>query len=325
MIRVRESYPKSSYLPIIPISRDFKTGFRDIVDFNDASEPRGFNDHVLLVDPKSSGAPDISTTRNNENVLPNAREPIVRISPPTPLKRSPKNDAVTNAERQRAFFAIQNKSAIKKADSYKESESLDVPSKNSIIQHDGSRDGRVYSKRTCPFHRHEPAVKIFDDDIERYLTEDPRASVSPGEKLNRLPHVKDASKYDRDKNRITSVGSKKIKWITVPRKELEYYTDNADLTSEIAKVESKDKKNDTLDKQRNFITDVHTTKLEFSLGGKSTEEKTITKGGSKIVSSFPESFQPRSSGVKAMSGKVMNKSSSSRASAIREKFIDESE
>ncbi|XP_071642601.1 uncharacterized protein [Temnothorax longispinosus] len=321
LIRVREPFPKSSYLPIIPILRDFKTSLRDIVD---SPAPQGLDKNVLLVDPKSSEAPDISTRGNNENVPSNAREPIVKISPPTPLKRPPKSDAVASAEEQHALFAIQNKSTIKNANSYKES--LDVPSKNSITPHDGSGDGRVYSKRTCPFHRHEPAVRIFDDDIERYLTEDPRAGASPGEKLHKLPHVKDTSKYDKDKSGITSVKSKKIKRVTVPpRRELKYYPDNAiDLTaSGIAEVESKDRKNDTLDKQRNFISDVHISKLEFSLGKKSTKEKKIAKG-LKIVSSFPESFQPQNK-VKAISDEVINKSSNSQTPEIREKLIDESE
>lgn len=321
---MREPFSKSFYLPIIPILRDIETGLRDIVDFSDSSAPQGFDENVRLVDPKSSKAPDISTRRNNENISSNSKEPIVKVSPPTPLKKPSKNDA--GAEEQHALFAIQNKSTIKKANSYKELESLDVPSKNSIIPHDGSRDGRVYSKRTCPFHRHEPAVKIFDDDIERYLTEDPRAIVPPGEKLNTLLYVKDASKYDKDKNRITSVKSKEIKKVTVPRKELEYYPDNAiDLTaSGISKVESKDKKN-TLDKQRNFISDVHISKLEFPFGKKSTKERKnlkITKD-LKIVSSFPESFQSQNR-VKAISDRVIDKSSNSQAPEIQEKLINSS-
>ncbi|XP_011058385.1 PREDICTED: uncharacterized protein LOC105148376 [Acromyrmex echinatior] len=230
LIRVRNSFPKSPYLPIIPILRDLKTDVRDIID---SSVPRSFDENVLLVDPKSSEAPDISSIRDNENFISNAREPIVKISPPTPKKPS-KNDAITiartNAEEQHILVTIQNKSTIKKVDSYKEPESLDVSSKNSIIPHDGSRDGRIYSKKTCPFHRYEPMVKIFDDDIERYLTEDPRANVSLGEKLNKLPHVQNASKYDKDKNRITSVESKKIKRVTIPQKEC-YLDNTVDLTT----------------------------------------------------------------------------------------------
>lgn len=328
MIRVRERYPKSSYLPIIPILRDFETGLRDIVNFlhnNDSSVPRGFDESVFLVDPKSSEMADLSTRRNNENVPPDAREPIVKVSPPTPLKKPPKNYAVTSAGGQRAYFPIQNKSTIKKADSYRESEFLDVLPKNSITPHDGSRDGRVYSKRTCPFHRHEPAVKIFDDDIERYLTEDPRASVSPGEKLNKLPRVRDASKYDKDKNRRTSAGSEKTKGVTVPRKGVECRAgDVIDLiASEIAKkIEFKDKKN-KIDKQHDVISDVRMSELELSRGKGSTKVKEIANGP-KIVSPFPESFQPQNR-VRATSGKVMNKSRNSQAPEIRGKLINESE
>jgi len=158
LIRVRDPFPKSSYFPIVPILRDFETGLRDIVDLNDSSVPQGSDENVLLVDPKSFETSEekkfllqeiSSSRRDNESVLSNAKEPIVKISPPTPLKKPRKNDAVTivrtNAEEQHGLFATRNKSTIKKVDLYKESESLDVPSKNSIIPHDGLRDGRVYS------------------------------------------------------------------------------------------------------------------------------------------------------------------------------------
>ncbi|XP_018348704.1 PREDICTED: uncharacterized protein LOC108752400 [Trachymyrmex septentrionalis] len=326
LIRVRNSFPKSSYLPIIPILRDFKTDVRDITD---SSIPRRFDENVLLVDSKSFEAPDISSTRD-ENFISNAREPIVKISPPTPKKPS-KNDAITiartNAEEQHTLVTIQNKSRIKKVDSYKEPESLDVSSKNSIIPHDGLRDGRIYSKRTCPFHRYEPVVKIFDDDIKRYLTEDPRANVSLGEKLNKLPHVQDASKYDKDKNRITSIESKKIKRITVPQKTLEYYLDNAvDLsdTSGTTEVKSKNKKNYILDKQYNFRSDVYTSKFKFSSGKTKSTKEIKSMDGLKIASSFPKSFQPRNR-VKRTSSKVINQSSNLQTLKIREKLIDKSE
>jgi len=333
LIRVRDPFPKSSYLPIVPILRDFETGLRDIVDLNDSSVPQGSDENILLVDPKSSKTPEekksplqevSSSKRNNESILSNAKEPIVKISPPTPLKKPRKNDAVTiartNAEEQHGLFATRNKSTIKKVDLYKESESLDVPSKNSIIPHDGLRDGRVYSKRTCPFHRYEPAVKIFDDDIERYLTEDPRISMAWEEKL---PQVQDASKYDKDKNKITSVKSKKIKRIIVPRKELEYYPDNAiDLTaSRTAEDEFKIKKNDTLDKQYNFKSDVRTSrKFKFSLDKKSMKEKKIKN---LKISSFPESFQSQNK-IKTTSGKILNKSNL-QAPEIRKQFVNEPE
>lgn len=302
--------------------RDFETDVRDIVD---SSIPRSFDENVLFVDPKSSEAPDISLTKDNESFISNAKEPIFKISPPTP-KKPTKNDAVTiartNAEEQHMLVTIQNKSTIKE-DLYKEPESFDVSSKNSIISHDGSRDGRIYSKRTCPFHRYEPVVKIFDDDIERYLTEDPRANVSLGKKLDKLPHVQDASKYNKDKNRITSVESKKIKRVNVPQKELEYYLDNAvDLTTNgTAEVKSKSKKNGILDKQYNFRSDVHTFKFKFSLGKKSTKEM---KNSLKIVSSFPKSFQPQNR-VGRTTSKIINQSSNLQAPEIQEKLINESE
>ncbi|XP_028046037.2 uncharacterized protein LOC105837384 [Monomorium pharaonis] len=327
LIRVRNSFPKSSYLPIIPILRDFETSLRDIIDFNDSYVLQGFKDeNVLLVDSKSSETPlDVSSRRRNESVLSNAKEPMVKIYPPTPLKKPPKNDAVTNvrtnAGGQHVSFAIQNKSTIKKVDSYKESESLDVPFKNSIIPHDGSGDGRVYSKKTCPFHRYEPEVKIFDDDIERYLTEEPTASVSSGEKLNKLPHFPDASKYDKDQNRATSIKSKKIKRITVPPKKLENYPDNTiDLAaSKIVEAKSEDK-NKILDKQYNLRTDVRTSKLKFNFNGKKSAKKRTSM---KTASSFLKSFQSQNR-VKAISDKVINKSNL-QTPEIREKLINKSD
>lgn len=316
MIRVRDSFQKSSYLPIIPNSRDSETDLYDIIDFNDLCISQSFDENVLLVDPKSFKAPDISPKRHDENT--SNIEPIVKISPPTPLKKICKNDAVaiakTNAEEQ--HITVKNTCTINKVDSCKESESLNILSKNSIIPYDGSGDGKVYSKKTCPFHKHEPAVKIFDDDIEKYLTDDPRTSMLSEQKLIKLPLQNAFKKYDKIKSKITSAKNKKIKEITSPRTELEYYPDNViDLTaSEIGKIEFKE--DDILDKQRTLK----------SLSKKSRKETKATMD-IKIASSFPKSFQSQS-GIKTSSDKLKTKCPKLQKylniPKTREKFIDES-
>jgi len=164
----------------------------------------------------------------------------------------------------------------------------------------------------------EGCTQIFDDDIERYLTEDPRVSVAWEEKL---PQVQDTSKYDKDKNRITSVKSKKIKRIIVPRKELEYNPDNAiDLTASGAEDKFKIKKNDVLDKQYNFKSDVRTSKFKFSLDENSMKEKKIKN---LKISSFPKSFRSQNK-VKTTSGKILNKSNL-QTPEIRKEFVNEPE
>lgn len=293
MIRVRDSSPKSSYLPIIPILHDSEIDLCNIVDFNAPCTSQGFDENVLLVDPKSFKAIDISPKRDDENTRPNI-EPIVKISPPTPLKKRLKNDAVmiakTNIEEH---IIIKNKCTIKKEDLYEELESLDVSSKNSIMPCDGSGDGKVYSKKMCPFHKHEPAIKIFDDDIEKYLKDDPRASIlSSDQKVIKLPLLQNVSnKYDKIKSQITSVKNKKI---ILPGKKLKCYQDNINVDlNEKEITKTKFEEDNILNKQRNCRSDFLTSDLKFSLSKKPRKDKKITKD-MKIASS-PKSFQSKNS------------------------------
>lgn len=300
MIRVRASFPKSSYLPIIPTLHDSEIGFCNIVDFNAPCTSQGFDENVLLVDPKSFKATDISPKRDDENTRPNI-EPVVKISPPTPLKKRLKNDAVANTNIEEHII-IKNKCTIKEEDLYEKSESLDVSSKNSIMPYDGSGDGKVYSKKTCPFHKHEPTIKIFDDDIEKYLKDDPRASISSGQKLIKLPLLQNASnKY----NKIKSQTSVKNKEIILPEKKLKCYQDNVnvDLTEkEITKT--KFKEDNILDKQRNCRPDFLISDLKFSLSKKPKKGKKIAKD--MKIASFPKSFQPKND-IKTSSDKLITK------------------
>ncbi|XP_072745821.1 uncharacterized protein [Anoplolepis gracilipes] len=331
LIRVRDSFPKLSYLPIIPTLHDSETDFCDIVDFNAPSTSQGFDENVLLIDPKSFKTSDISSKRDDDNTYPNI-EPIVKVSPPTPLKKISKNDAVTitktNAEKE--HIIVKNKCMIK-VNSCKEAfleEFLNVPSKTSIIPYDESDgDGKVYSKKTCPFHKHGPAIKIFDDDIEKYLRDDPR-DVSSNQKLIKLPLLKNTSnKYDKIKRKITSAKNKKIKDITSSRKKLESYPDDdfADLTAnEIAKIEFKE--NNILDKQCNLRSDFLKSDLKFSPDKKSRKEKKTAKD-TKIASLCPKSFQPQSE-IKTSSDKLIIKCPKLQKylniPKTQEKFIDES-
>nr|XP_012225433.1 PREDICTED: uncharacterized protein LOC105673961 [Linepithema humile] len=172
------------------------------------------------------------------------------------------------------------------------------------MPHDGLGNGKVYSKRTCPFHKHEPAVKIFDDDIEKYLSDDPRASVLLEQKLNKLPLLPNASKHNKIKNKITSAKNEKIEMNAFSRKELEYYSDNViDLTArEIIKVKSKTKENDALNKQRNLKSDVLIPNLKLSIGKRSIKEKNSLK-----IASFPKLYHSQNR-IKIGSDKSIAKS-----------------
>lgn len=328
LIRVRDFFPKLSYLPIIPNLRDSETNFCDIADFNTSSALQGLDKNVLLVDSKfsSSTTSDTSLRQDNEQICPST-EPIVKISPPTPLKKSPKIDAVAITEsaedtEHTSTADIKNKSMMKK-DLREEPESLDVPPKNSIMPHDGSGIGKVYSKKTCPFHKHEPAVKIFDDDIEKYLSDDPRASVLLEHKL---PLLSNTSKYDKIKSKTTFAENKKIKRNAFPQKELAYYPDNIiDLAAkEIAKVKSKTKENDALDKQRNLKSDVLIPNLKFSVDKRSIKKKNDLK----IVSLFPKLYHSQNR-IKVALDKSIAKFPKShkylKTSAVQKNVINKSE
>lgn len=325
MIRVRDSFPKLSYLPIISNSRDSDTDLCDVIDFNTPSVSQSFDENVLLVDPKSFKPPDTLSKKDDENIP--TIEPIVKISSLTPLKKIYKNNAIaiakTNVKEQ--HITVKNKrkkNTIKKIDSCKELEFLDIPLKNSIMPYDRSGDGKVYSRKTCPFHKHEPAMKIFDDDIEKYLTDNLRASISLEQKLIKLPLQNASKKYDKVKSKITS--AKKIKGYTSPRKKLKYYSDNViDLTaSEIGKIAFKE--DDILNKQHELESDFLISDFKFSLNKKSRKEtKTVTKEV-KTVSSFPK-FQ---SGIKILSDELKIKCPELQKHLsipkTREKLIDES-
>lgn len=335
MVRVRDSSPILSYLPVAPNFRYSETVFRDIVD-SDASSARGFDENVPLVDPGASSpkAPDISLGTDNGIVRPNT-EPIVKISPPTPLKRPPKSDAITidgtGAEEQLTCVVAERKTAIKRESSHDESRALDAPpSQNSIMPHDGSGDRMVYSKKTCPFHRHEPAVKIFDDDIEKYLIDDPRASVSPNQKLSELPLPRETPpKYRRTEGKITS--AKKIKTVTFPQKKLQRRPDDiTDLTAnEIASGESRDNGNDAPYNQRKDKLkplDSRSAVLPSDLKFVTNKEEKSAKD-SKITTLFPRLSQTGSK-IEAF-GKLIKRTPKTRKypepPAIQDELIDKAE
>lgn len=333
MVRVRDSFPTLSYLPVTPNFRSPETVFRDIVD-SDASSARGFDENVPLVDLESSSpkAPDSSLGNDNGIVRPNT-EPIVKISPPTPLKKPPKSDATmadgTRAEEQRACVVAERKTAIKRASSYDESRSLDAPSQNSIMPHDGSGDGKVYSKKTCPFHRHEPAVKIFDDDIEKYLIDDPRTNVSSSsnQKLSKSPLPRQASKYRKAEGKITS--GKKIKTVTLPQKKSDCRPDGiTDLTAnKIASGESKN--NDSLDDQREIKPktldsrpDVPSPRFKF-IPGKGRR----SANDSRIVTLLPK-LPPSRGKVEAFGKLITSRAETciySESPATQHELVDEAE
>lgn len=331
LVRVRHSFPKSSYFPIISELSDSETDFRDIVDFSNLiSASRSFDENVPLLDSKSSfpEAPDVfSRGGNGRDTRPNA-EPIVKISPPTPLKTLPKDNAITitrtNAEEERehAILVAENKSTIKKVILLGDSKSLDAPAKNSITPHDGFADRRVYSKGTCPFHKYEPAVKIFDDDIEKYLRDDPRASVWPEQNLNKLPILRDVSKYNRIKSKITFAKTKRTKKVNFSRNK-RYYPDNAADLTKISRIESGNKENGMSDKEHDFKSDIFIADLNFSLGKKLTKRRKTAKN--LKIASFPKLFQPET-GIKATLDKLLTKSQEYlQAPKIHEKLVNKSE
>lgn len=331
MSRVRHSFSKSFYHSIVSDSRDSESGLRDFIDSN----ARGFDENVLLVDPKFSpveASDTYSKIDDDENVRSNS-EPIVKISPPTPLKRPLKNDATaiateTSTEEQRVFIVAEDKATTRRANLCEESESFDVPSQNSIIPHDVSRDRRVYSKETCPFHRYEPAMKIFDDDIEKYLIDDPRASVSLDQKLSSPRNTK----YNKAKSAVTFVESKNIKRITLSREKLEYRsnTNAIDLTaSKIPSIESRDKGNDTLNKQRDFeslgpLSDIFISDVKFSSGKELIKGKKVVKNLHQTSTTLPKLFQPRDR-IKTTSEKLTKSPKYMKVPKIRNKLLGKSE
>lgn len=337
LVRVRDSFPILSYLSVGPNVRYSETVFRDIVD-SDASSARGFDENVPLVDPglSSPTTPDISLGNDNGVARPNT-EPIVKICPPTPLKRPPKSDTTviteTEAEERRTCVVAEGKTTIKRASSYDESRFSDAPSKNSIMPHDGSGDGKVYSKKTCPFHRHEAAVKIFDDDIEKYLIDDPRASVSPNPKLSELLLPRQTPKYHKTEG--TRASFKKIRTFALPGKRSKYRPedDMGLIANQISGDVSKDDGNVALCNKREIKSgNIHSQSDILSLPlsdltfVSTKESKTTDRSGVSML--FPELSQPRKK-IGATLGKLIASSRKIRrypeTVEIRDKLVEEAE
>lgn len=302
LTRVRDSFSKLPYLPVIPNSRDSDTDFRNFVDSN-AFFARGFDENVLVVESSKFfivEEPVISLKATDGNHC-SAAEPTVRILPPTPLKSLPKNDAATivetNVEKQYA-----DRSATKREALREESESLGAPAKSSIATRNRvSGDRRVYSKGTCPFHRYEPAIKIFDDDIEKYLTDDPRTSVPDpkSSELLSLPDVRRIETNDKSGkgNSVERIVSSREKSERRPNMSV------IDLATacEAPSVEVRDKGNDT-SKRYNFEAEALGTPsdslmpdAQFSLDKKSRKGGGITK----IATLLPRLLQPRGGEIKS--------------------------
>lgn len=331
LIRVRHSFPKLSFFP--NVSNCAAAGLRDTVDSN-VSPVRVIEEKIPLVNSKSLlfNTPDVSSVENGENVQPNL-EPIVKISPPTPLKRPMKNNVAaivdTSTKEQYVSVVAENKFAARRASSYVKSQFHDIPSENSVVSHDGSGNGKVYSKSACPFHRYEPAVKIFDDNIEKYLIDDPRAaSALPNKKFNELPR-NTSNKYGRTENEVTSVKSKKIQKVAFPRDASMHRSDNvADLTAdEVASVEFKDEENNTLNKQRNFESEIRnsqsniiTPNLRFPDNKKSRKQGEAAKD-LKVITSFPR-LQIRNGDETISDGLITKSQKYSRTCKIRDGLIE---
>jgi len=331
LVKVRDPFPESSCFPVASNLRD--SGLRDAVDLDTLFASGSFDENVSLVDSTSSSPrlPDVFREDDRPSV-----EPIVKIVPPTPLKRLAKDNAITIAmpEEDRAFVAAENKSAIKKVILQRDSKSLDAPTKNSIMPHDGSGNRRMYSKGTCPFHRYEPAVKIFDDDIEKYLRDDPRASVSlqMEQKFNvELPLLKDVSKRNGIKSKTTSGKKQKTRRITFSRNERYHPDDAIDSTATetkrrfCLKGKSGNKENKIPDQSRNLKSDTRkrNSDLNFSLCKESTRSEKIAKD--LKTAPFPKSLQTRVNGLSAMLDRSITRSqrcSEVKFRKTRERLVD---
>jgi len=299
LVKVRDPFPKSSHFPVVSNLRD--SGLRDVVDLDALFASGSFDENVSLVDSASSSPrmPDIFREDDRPSV-----EPIVKIFPPTPLKTLAKDNAIAivKPEEERASVAVENKSTTKKVILQRDSKSADASTKNSIMPHDGSGDRRMYSKGTCPFHRYEPAVKIFDDDIEKYLRDDPRASVSfkMEQKFNiELPLLKNVSKRNGIESKTISGTNQKIRRITFSRNK-GYYPDKIvdSITTETKKrlrlkSKSGNKENKIPDQSRDIAlkSDTRKSDLNFSLSRESTKSEKIVKD--LKTAPFPKSLQSR--------------------------------
>lgn len=281
---------------------------------------QSFDDNVPLKDHERLFAEvqNVSLKANDNNVQSNA-EPILKISPPTPLKESPKNRTTVlanmNIQKDDASIASEDKSMMKSIHSCKFLESSDALSKDSIISHNKLRENKIYPKKTCPLHKYEPVVKIFDDNIEKYLKE-PSESILREKKLHRLPLLQNTLKCVKNKGGIAFAESKKVKRITHSEEKLRYHSDDLfDLdVKEISNVESINKENDV-----SYIP----TNVKYLVDKESRKDENRIKDR-KIKSALPELYQSTYR-IKKTQDELMTKSLKHvKIPEIQNKFIDNS-
>lgn len=95
-------------------------------------------------------------------------EPIVKISPPTPSRKSSFTD----------IFNDKNQTINQKDNQLDDNVllKLQLLKEKKVLRRENSSDDKNYltnlqffTKESCPFHKNQPAPQIFDDDLKKYL------------------------------------------------------------------------------------------------------------------------------------------------------------
>lgn len=115
--------------------------------------------------------PQDSVEFNNLSKVQSHDEPIVKISPPTPSRKSSftlANDVEKNDSKNKQDIELEE-NVLLKLKSLKEKRKKNALLEDSINDKMHFDNLKFYPKEKCPLHKNKPPPQIFDDDLKKYL------------------------------------------------------------------------------------------------------------------------------------------------------------
>ena len=191
--------------------------------------------------------PHDSAEFNNLSKVQFYEEPIVKISPPTPSRKSSFKSTTDAHQNKNTFdkkYADLDKNLILKLRSLIETRRNNFTSECDSFDKTDLPKTKIYTKKTC-HHKNEPSPPIFDDDLNKFL---PRRSFSVQKLFNKNSVEPNLRKTVSRPSSLQSSDSKKVDTEVF---EIHYEQKSASSHEEIeTKVENEIEKKPLSDTQK---------------------------------------------------------------------------
>ena len=203
--------------------------------------------------------PHDSAEFSNFSRIESYDEPIVKVSPPTPLRKASFTSATETFRDKNTldekYMNIDSSSSEKlflKLRSFSQNRKHNFLINRTITDKTVKPKTRTYSIKSCPYHKNEPRIQIFDDDLKKCL---PKRSCSRAELSHRtlvlsgIHLEKSLSKSSPDlrtlpSRKVISKGSEVLKGLEIIALP-EDINKNSKMENEIEKEVSSDTKKTT--------------------------------------------------------------------------------